>query len=294
MPPVETRAGSAVPRRVLGQYLRDLRQQAGLTVKLAASLMEWSEPKLWRIETGQTALRSHDVQATCTAYGAPPDLTRALTGLAAQTRADGWWRAYGGTIPDNFSIYTALEDAACALAVYVPGQIPGLLRTEAYARALFSSTGLGGDEADRLVYDCLARRVLLTRARSPLMLTVALDEALAHRPVGGPGVMAGQLRFLADMGALPNVRLRVVPCAAGLHPGLATGAFSLLHFPPSNRSSDSDPAIVYAEGLTGELYLDKPHEVQRYRDVHAAILACALDETGTQDMLLAAAKDLER
>ena len=202
------------------------------------------------------------------------------TGRAGRANpGDGWWRAYGGTIPDDFGIYTALEDAACALAVYAPGQIPGLLRTEAYARTLISSTGLGGEEADRLVYDCLARRVLLTRARSPLMMTVALDEALVHRPVGGPAVMAGQLRFLADMAALPNVCLRVVPYAAGLHPGLATGAFTLLHFPPSNRGSDSDTAIVYAEGLTGELYLDKPHEVQRYRDAHAAILACALDET---------------
>ena len=79
----DTPAGSAVPRRVLGQHLRELRQQAGLTVKLAATLMEWSEPKLWRIETGQTALRALDVQAMCTAYGAAPGLTQALAGLAA-------------------------------------------------------------------------------------------------------------------------------------------------------------------------------------------------------------------
>jgi hypothetical protein len=244
MPSAETRAASAVPRRVLGQYQRGLRQQAGLTVKLAPSLMEWSEPKLWRIETGQTALRTHDVQATCTAYGAPPDLTQALTRLATQTRADGWWRAYGGTIPDDFDIYTALEDAACALAVYAPGQAPGLLRTEAYARALVSSTGVGGDEAGRLVYDCLARRALLTRARSPLMLTVALDEALVRRPVGGLAVMAGQVRFLAGLAALQTVWLRVVPDAAGPHPGLGTGAFTLLYFPPSNRGGDTGTAAL--------------------------------------------------
>ena len=283
-----------MPRRVLGQYLRDLRQQAGLTVKQAARLMEWSEPKMWRIETGQTALRALDVQAMCTAYSAQPSLTRALAGLAAQSRADGWWRAYGGTIPDDFGIYAALEDAACAVAGYAPSQVPGLLRTEAYARTLVTGTGLGGEEADRLVYDCLARRVLLTRARSPLLMTVALDEALLHRPVGGPAVMASQLRFLADMAALPNMCLRAVPYAAGRHPGLATGAFTLLHFPPSNRGNGDDTAIIYAEGLTGELYLDKPHEVQRYREAHAAILRCALDEAATQDMLLAAAKHLER
>jgi transcriptional regulator with XRE-family HTH domain len=130
---------------VLGQFLRELRQQAGLTVKLAAGLMEWSEPKLWRIETGQTALRTLDVQDMCTAYGAAPGLTRALAGLAAHSRRDGWWRAYGGTIPDNFGIYTALEDAASALSGYAPSQVPGLLRTEAYARTLITSTGLGGE-----------------------------------------------------------------------------------------------------------------------------------------------------
>ena len=144
MPPADTPTGSAVPRRVLGQHLRDLRQQAGLTVKLAASLMEWSEPKLWRIETGQTALRVLDVQAMCAAYGAAAGRTRALAGLAAQTRADGWWRAYGEAIPDDFGIYAVLEDAACALAGYAPGQVPGLLRTEAYARTLITSTGPGG------------------------------------------------------------------------------------------------------------------------------------------------------
>jgi hypothetical protein len=260
---------------------------------MAASLMEWSEVKLWRLETGQTALRALDVQAMCAAYDAPPGLTRALAGLAAQTRAQGWWRAYGQAIPDDFSIYTALEDAACALAGYAPAQVPGLLRTEAYARALITSTGPGSGEAERLVYDCLARRVLLTRAGAPLTMTLALDEALLHRPVGGPAVMAGQLRFLADLAAQPNVSLRIVPYSAGHHPGLVTGVFTLLDFPPAKRDGNTGPAIVYAAGLTGELYLDKPHELQRYRDAHAAILGCALDEAATVDLLLTATKALD-
>ena len=40
--------------------LRDLRQQARLKVKAAAAALEWSEPKLSRIETGQTAVRGLD------------------------------------------------------------------------------------------------------------------------------------------------------------------------------------------------------------------------------------------
>ncbi len=294
MPPAETPAGSAVPRRVLGQYLRDLRLEAGLTVKTAAMLMEWSEPKMWRIETGQIALRALDVQAMCAAYGAAPGLTQALAGLAGQTRAHGWWRAYGEAIPDDFSIYTALENAACSLASYAPSLVPGLLRTEAYARTLLTRRDASSGEGDRLVCDCLARRVLLTRASEPLEMTLALDEALLHCPVGGPAVMAGQLRFLADMAVLPNVCLRVVPYRAGIHPGLAAGAFTLLDFPPAKHGGDTGTAITYAGGLTGELYLDKPHEVHRYRDAYAGILRCSLDETGAQDLLFSAAKELER
>jgi transcriptional regulator with XRE-family HTH domain len=289
MPP----ADSSVPRRVLGHQLRDLRRQAGLTVKVAARLMEWSEPKLWRIETGQTTLRALDVQAMCATYDAPLDLTRALARLARHTRAHGWWRAYGQGIPDDFGVYEALEEAACALTRYAPSLVPGLLRTEAYARALITSARPGSDDADRLVYDCLTRRVLLTRARAPLTMTLALDEALLYRPVGGPAVMARQLRFLADMAAQPNVSLRIVPHGAGHHPGLITGAFTLLDFQPAKRDSDTETAIVYAAGLTGELYLDEPHEVQQYRDAHAAILGYALDEAATVDLLFTVAKELD-
>jgi Domain of unknown function (DUF5753) len=263
--------------------------RARLGTKLAASFMEWSEVKLGRIETGQTALRALDVQAMCAAYDAPPDLTRALAGLASQTRAHGWWRAYGQAIPDDFSIYEALEDAASALTGYAPSQVPSLLRTGPYARALITSPSSG--EADRLVHRCLDRRALLTRARAPLSMTLVIDEALLYRPIGGPGVMAGQLRFLADLAAQSNVSLRVVPYGAGHHPGLVTGAFTLLDFRPAKRDGDTETAIVYSGGLTGELYLDKPHEVQRYRDAHAAILGCSLDQAATVDLLLTLAKE---
>ena len=290
----QSAAESRVPRRVLGQQLRDLRNPAGLTTKLAARLLEWSEPKLWRIESGQNALRALDVEAMCAVYDAPPGLTQALAELARQTRAHGWWRPYGQAINEDLSVYAALEDAACNLSGYAPSQVPPLLRTEAYARTVITSTGLGNGEADRLVSDCMTRRVRVTRARAPVCVTIALDQALLHRPVGGAAVMAGQLRYLADLAAQPNVSLRIVSYGAGQHPGLVTGAFTLLDFRPAQRDGDADIGIVHSAGLTGELYLDKPHELQHYRDAHATILGCSLDETATQSLLLAAAKELEQ
>jgi Domain of unknown function (DUF5753)/Helix-turn-helix domain len=284
---------SAVPRRVLGQQLRTLRQQARLTTGMAATILEWSEPKMWRIETGQTALRALDVGAICAAYGAPAGHTQALAELARQTRAQGWWHAYNEAVPEDFSIYTTLEDAACELAGYASMRVPGLLRTEPYARALAASRDLSNEEAGRLVQDGMARRVVITRVTAPLTVTFALDERLARCPVGGPEVMAGQLRYLADLTVLPNVRLRMLPFRAGMHPGLRTGPFTLLRFPPSSRSTNPDTAVVHISGLTGELFLDKPHELGRYQDAHTAILGCCLDEAATQDFLLTAAKELD-
>ncbi|MGH3696008.1 MAG: helix-turn-helix domain-containing protein [Pseudonocardiaceae bacterium] len=93
--------GSTVPRRQLGRYLRDLRNSSRLTVRAAAERLEWSEAKIWRIETGQTALRSLDVEAMCKIYGAPPETTEGLMGLAKETKARGWWHSYGDVIPKD-------------------------------------------------------------------------------------------------------------------------------------------------------------------------------------------------
>ncbi len=112
--PEET-TGSTVPRMQLGRYLRELRQQQRLTVRAAAERLEWSEAKIWRIETGQVSLRSLDVEAMCRIYGATADLTEALMGLAKETKARGWWHSYGDVIPEGFDVYIGLEEAAASL-----------------------------------------------------------------------------------------------------------------------------------------------------------------------------------
>src|SRR5579859_4457946 len=160
--PDET-TGSTVPRRQLGRYLRDLRNSQRLTVRTAAEKLEWSEAKMWRIETGQTSLRSLDVEAMCRIYGATPDLTEALMGLAKETKAKGWWHAFGDVIPEGFDVYIGLEEAATQLSAYQNELVPGLLQTEAYARALITADnpGTDADEIDRRVRLRLGRQALI-------------------------------------------------------------------------------------------------------------------------------------
>ena len=290
----DTLSGSTVPRRQLGSYLRDLRNAAGLTVKDAARGLEWSEAKMWRIETGQTSLRSLDVEAMCRIYGARSDMTSALMGLAKETKARGWWQAYGDAVPEWFDLYVGLEAAASRLLLYGQELVPGLLQTEDYARTLIVADNPGVDDAeiDRRVRLRMARQALVGRSIDPPALQVALNESVLRWPVGGATVMAAQLDRLAAASDLPNVSLRVVPFSAGFHPGMLSGSFNILRFPLNGNGADSEPPTVYAELYTGALYLDKPQEIDRYSDAFTGIWQHALDEPSSRELIRQAAEAL--
>ncbi len=292
----ETPAGPTVPRRQLGRHLRALRNQAKLTTKLAAQALEWSEPKLWRIETGQTALRSLDVEAMCRVYGATAEVTQGLMVLARETRAVGWWHAHDDVIPDWLDLYLGLEEAASRLQRYESELVPGLLQTAGYARAVISADrpGLGDEEVARRAQARLARQALLSRVTAPLTAQVLLGENVLRRPVGGPRVMAGQLNQLADAAMLPNLSIRVVPLRGRLHRGVLSGPFAILRFPVNGDGQESEPPVVYVPGFTGALYLEQPGEIRRYQEVYADVRAAALDEPTSRTLIRQAAQEYAR
>lgn len=128
----------------------------------------------------------------------------------------------------------------------------------------------------------------------PPTLELALSEAVLRQPVGGREVMACQLDRLVETMDLSNVSLRVVPFDVGLHAGLMSGPFTLLHFPVNGDGQPTEPPTVYMDGFTGDLYLDKPHEVERYDNAFQAIWRCALDEMDTQRLLHQVIRELRQ
>ncbi|MFC8829036.1 helix-turn-helix domain-containing protein [Streptomyces sp. NPDC057137] len=293
---VEVASGSTVPRRQLGRHLRELRNRARLTVRAASTALEWSDQKIWRIETGQTSMRSLDVETMCRVYGADAELTKGLMGLAKETKNRGWWHSYGDVIPEGFDLFIGLEGAAASLRQYIKDLVPGLVQTDDYARALIQADNpdVDPDEIERRVHVRLARQELLTRVTAPPTLELALGEAVLRQPVGGGEVMARQLHRLAETMEQPNVSLRVVPFAAGLHHGLMSGPFTILDFPVNGDGQPMEPTTVYMEGFTGDLYLDKPQEIERYDQAFKSIWDTALDAKDTQNMLHQAAKEFAR
>jgi len=288
----EPAAGSTVPRRQLGRYLRQLREGADKTIKTAAEDLEWSPVKIWRIESGQTSMRALDVEAMCKVYGAPQDVTDALTSLAKETKAKGWWYSYDDAIPEWFELYVGLESAASRLRHYEPELIPGLLQTPAYTAEVFrvGKPEMADPEINRGVAVRLARQAILTRKLpAPPRLEVVLHESVLHRRFGTPDQMVEQLEKVKDVGSLRNVAVRVLPMDAGIHRGALTGgSFAILDFSANGRANE--PSVVYSDGLTGALYLDKAPEVAAYNEVWQSIWEVSLHEPESRKLIASMAR----
>jgi hypothetical protein len=280
-------SGSTVPRRQLGRLLRQYRTEAGVTLDGAAEQLECSRQKIWRIEVGAGPVRRLDVKAMCELYGVPPEMVDVLVTLAAETKNQGWWNAYGEAVPTWFQLFVGLEASASRLRQFEETLIPGLLQTRGYAIALFRRRPeMSEDERERAVEVRLQRQSLLARRLPPApQFEAILSEAAVRRTIGDRTARIDQLDHLIAVNDLANISVRVLPLAVGPHRGAVAGSFVILDFPPGNGRRPVEPATVYSESLTGALYLDRPTDVAAYRDVWASLDELALDERESTKMI---------
>ncbi|WP_055491364.1 helix-turn-helix transcriptional regulator [Streptomyces sp. TP-A0356] len=282
--------GPAVRRRKLGAELRALRARAGLTSGDAAALLGWHQSKVSRIETGASGVKPADVRLLLDAYEAQdPELRELLLALAGSEDGGGrqnWWHAYRGVLPPAYRDFISLESQASGMRTLETSVVPGLLQTPEYARAVTRAAvgGLEDAKLDALVEVRLARQDVL-RSTRPLRLSAVLDEAVLRREVGGPQVMARQLQRLLEAARLPQVRLQVLPFAAGAHIGI-TGPFVIFSFP-----SRSDLDVVVLDHLTSSLYLERKEDLQAYSEAFDSLQIHALSPQDSLDCIAALAGD---
>lgn len=259
-----------VLRMILGRQLQALREKAGLSHQQAADSIYVSEWTIRRIEAGKGALKPLNIKMLLVGYGVT-DVREidAFLGLARDASRPGWWHSYGDVLPEWFKVALGLEESAALIRAYEPQVVPGLLQTEAYARAITTASFPSEEEEDteRRVALRLARQNLLKRPAPP-EYWVVLEETVLRRPIGGPQVMRGQIEHLIDCAARPNITIQVLPFSAGWHPAMY-GMFWVYRFP-----DDALPDVVYSEALTSAYYLNKPEETTQYTE--------ALDRMGAQ------------
>ena len=269
-----------VRRRQLATELKRLRLTAKMTIEQVAEHLEWSPGKISKIENARVSVLPRDVRHLLDAYGVGDGPEReALITLARQSRERGWWQQYGEAIPEWFQTYVGLEAAASTISAYQAEYVPGLLQTEAYARAIIR-LGNASCEEDvvRRAEARLARQDILNRENPPRLWAV-VDEAALRRSIGGRTVMREQVRHLIDMADHPAVTLQILPFHVGSHPAMG-GPFTILRYAEPDLRD-----VVYIEQLTSAIYLDKPVDVDSYLEVMEQLCLQAEPAAETQKLL---------
>lgn len=228
---------TSVRRRILGGVLRAYRLDQGLAVEGAASILDCDPSKISRIETGVRGIRATELNELLTEYGVGEPERAALATIGRPLTAGGWWHGHSDVLTKNDREYFHLEAIADQIEVYEPQLVPALLQTAAYAEAAGEPAPDGALAALTLA----RQRALLGEhavlGNRSLDLIVLIDEAVPHRPVGGPGVMYAQLHHLAQAAAgdVPGVALRVLPFSGGVRAAGTCGPVTILRFANAPR-----------------------------------------------------------
>ncbi|WP_133903430.1 helix-turn-helix domain-containing protein [Actinophytocola oryzae] len=280
----------SMQRRLLGAELLRLREIAGLTQDEAATRLGKQGNKVSRVESGKIGIDRTDLDALLELYGASEkdqvwcrELNR--TAKPKRGRPASETTLYLG--PRWFRAFRDLEADASEIMEVGTEIVPGILQTDDYIRAMFDAQEV--DPADRIVDDTLRvradRRQLLTR-ENPARFAFVLSESALRRRIGGPAVMAEQLRHLTEVAMLPNVTLQVIPFDARSYAHLNTD-FTLFRF---GHEMAND--IVYLEMFSDAAYLDKPPEtVRRYAELFGRLRGVALGPVESRNLLETVAEE---
>jgi transcriptional regulator with XRE-family HTH domain len=272
----------------LGQQLRRLREQRGMTLKLVSEHLHRDMSALARYERAEWPIRRGDVVALLDLYGFHNAAERSrLLALAEEVwRTDRWDEDYGDVVDASFIDYPWLEGRAVEIKSYNPMLLPGLLQTREYAEAVIRNAeapDIPESTIARYVELRMTRQHVLSSDRPPLVASV-LDDMALRRMVGGPAVMRAQLQHLLHLAQKPRINLRVLRSEVALHSGL-DGAFILFTMP------NPYPAVAYIENLAGRLYLEAPKS-DKFVRAYDSLGKAALDQRESAELIESIAEEL--
>lgn len=275
---MHTPGSPIVRRRELGTLLKELRTQRGWTAEQVAERLRFSPSKVSRLETGHRGASARDINRVCDLYEVGDEQRRRLLELASEGKRRGWWQPLG--LP--YSEYVGLEAEAASISDFGLGVIPGLLQTADYARAVVPAyvPGREPEIIEQRVQGRMARQQLLHREDGPRFEAV-VDESVLHRVVGSRAVMRAQLERLLELSGLPNVTLQVIRYEAGTLPA-GNNKFIILRF-----DSPDVTDVVFIEGLTRDVYLDDPGEVETYNTKFRTLAELAASPDETRELIAA-------
>ncbi|GAA4914192.1 helix-turn-helix transcriptional regulator [Streptomyces coeruleoprunus] len=270
-------------RRALGQRLREIRKDAGLTARALAELAGWHESKCSRIEHGRTSPSDTDIQTWtlhCGASGLTADLiatARGIEGMYVEWRRmerSGLRRAQQSVLP--------LWERTRRFRAYSSWLLPGPVQTPGYIRALLSSIRdrrLLVDDIDAAVQVRVDKQRVLHQGGQ--FALIVEESALRHR-IGGPDVMAAQLGHLLTVASLPSVSLGIIPQTADRTALWPVEDFWIF-----------DDVQVNVELVSAYLTITQPHEIGMYAATFAGFAELAVHGPSARALISAAIEAIE-
>jgi transcriptional regulator with XRE-family HTH domain len=281
-----------VRRLQVGHVLRHLRESAGLDLDDAGRIIGKTNSTMSRIERGGTGLAQHLLKKLVQTYASQVDEavdTEWLLELARGSQERGRWSGYRSVYAKYFRMAVDLEEDAASIRIYHNEIIPGLLQTEDYIRALFTSaqTRLADESTDDAIEARLERQQMLTK-KDPPELTFVLSESALRRMIGTPEVMHEQLLHLAKLAQQRNLQLQVLPFRARTAPR-ASFDFQLFRVPSPGNAGPLE--FVYLEEYTDGRYLDEHTDVDAYNGLWSQVAAAALGPVESREFVLRVAAE---
>jgi len=273
-----------IPRVLLGEALKQLRTEAGVTLDAAAQVVGKDRPRLVKVLDGKATLSTEELEALVDFLGAKdPARAEILTlGIQARKRATG--TPYMDLAPASFRRLAWLEAMARDIWIYENGVFPSFVQSPAYAEAVLRTTaGIWWDQADDiadLVAFRLERQRRILESDSPKRLEVMFTDGTLSAGFGGPEVMHDQLKYL--LGAIDrhqNLTVRIVPVAAVGNP-VHGGGLIMLRFGELLRPVGFLP-VVYGPSV----YLDDTSDTERIMRAFNRLRDIALSPQATRLLL---------
>jgi transcriptional regulator with XRE-family HTH domain len=250
--------------------LKRLREQAGMTLEDVAKKTNFALSTVSAYETGRRIASPDFAKLADELYGTGDELAE-LQKLVDSVSLLPWFRSR-----------VEVERKAAEIREYESYQIPGLLQTEDYARAIMSvgRPRISQEELERAVALRMTRQEILDprddlpidQEQTPRLWAI-IDESALQRVAGNPEIMRMQREHLAEMAQHPHITIQIITSNQG-----PTGAYGRAFTVLVSRDNSS---VVYLEDPNGARYVRDRDDVSRYTLIFDHLRACALDDTRT-------------
>ncbi|MFH8881183.1 helix-turn-helix transcriptional regulator [Streptomyces californicus] len=260
---------------MFGLLLRHFRELAGLSQEQLGRRIGYSKSQVAMVERGARPPKGVFVQRADEVLGA----RGALMAVAPKPPSKG------NPLPEWFAPFAEEEAGATVRHAYEPHVMPGLLQTEAYARAVLAGQypTFDDDEIEEKLASRLARQSLLYRRPLP-DISFVLEMTALTRPIGGRRVRKAQLHHLASLAQLRHVQIQLMPEDVENHPAL-DGPFVLMENADRRR-------MAYIEGQGGSFFVTEQPAMGDLFGKYGLLRAQAYTPDRSQEMIEKMAEEL--